>query len=238
MSSGIVVLGIVVVSIALYLYLRPLPKGNAHGISLFCPIKRTSDGGEACASIVRRRLQMLGVNEESPFARVPDTYLCRGYVLNDVFYEGGEEEVDEHLASRYLVFTANYYGDLDTYLQGMWDHASKEIRFVWEHCVGFDGVADARSFKEYVARCQVRTTFFFNGSDDAPLEDQLKALHLKQELSRFVFANQGVGGRELQSAFAELLARVRPIDPYPRWASGSPFGRVVQGPEAADRAAS
>lgn len=232
LMTGAIVIGAIAIGAIVVYWLWPVLKSDAHGLSLFCPIKNGSEGGESYASIVRSQLQQLPVNEESPFASVPNTYLCRGYLLNDVFYEGGTDEVDEHLASPYLVFSSNYHGDLDPYLQGMWDHAHGAIQQIWKHCVGFEEVKDAASFKRYIQKCQVKTTFFFNGSSDDPLDDQLKALHLKQELSTFVFENQGMEGGALQNAFEDLLERTQPTKAYPRWAPGSAFGRTVADPAA------
>ena len=71
------------------------------------------------ADVIRYQLQQLRVNEESPMARVPNTYLSRLWVLNDVPYQG-RPAVLEHLKSNYLVFSSNFHGELDDYLKGMW----------------------------------------------------------------------------------------------------------------------
>ena len=46
-------------------------------------------------------------------AKVPNTYLARFYILNDVFYQGFPAE-EEHLKSKYLVFSSNFHGDENT----------------------------------------------------------------------------------------------------------------------------
>ena len=109
---------------------------------------------------------------------------------------------------------------LDTYLTGMWTHAEEFVKKLWEECVGFEGVNDAPAFVSYIRRCQVKTTFYFNGSNGDPLEDQLKALFLKQELSRFAYEHEGLPPEELQAAFKAFIARVRPSEPTPRWKAG------------------
>ncbi len=81
---------------------------------------------------------------------------------------------------------------------------------MWQFCVGFSEVRDARSFTSYLKKCQVKTTFFFNGSTDEPLAEQLKSLYLKQEFSKFAYAHQGLPAAELQAAFTAFIARVEP----------------------------
>ncbi len=199
----------------------PNKSGNAYGLTTFCPIRNGYQGNQSYAAEIRNRLEDLGLNENSPMASVPNTYLCRFYVLDNVFYEGKPADLEE-LRSKYLVFTSNFHGDLEPYLQGMWNTASDQIRPIWEFCVGFDKVHDANSFVAYIKRCQVNTTFFFNGSTDDPLDEQLKSLYLKQELTKFVYEHQGQSAEELQQAFKEFVARTRPADlSRPTWRPGA-----------------
>ncbi len=203
--------------------------GAAYALTLLCPIKQGDVTGDqeshlvnqSHAANIRHVLQRFGIDHHSPMAKAPNTYLCRFYILNDVFYEG-KPAIYEQLQSQYLVFSSNFYGERDTYLAGMWTAIESDIRDVWSHCVGFDSVRDAASFINYIDRCQVKTTFFFNGSTDEPLADQLKSLYLKQELSKFAFANQGRTAAELQKAFQAFVATTKPsVVEGPTWRAGA-----------------
>ena len=136
--------------------------GNAYGLTVLCPIlpglpKQAPDGmnDQTHADLVRLQLQRLAVNELSPMARVPNTYLSRLWVLDDVPFQG-RPAVLEHLKSNYLVFSSNFHGELDDYLRGMWSAVEPEIRAILKYCVGFDRVTDVTTFIDYVKRCQVR----------------------------------------------------------------------------------
>ena len=202
--------------------------GNAYGLTLLCPIlpgspKQAPQGmnEQTYAALIRYQLQQLTVNERSPMARVPNTYLSRLWVLNDVPYQGRPATL-EHLKSAYLVFSSNFHGELEDYLHGMWKAVEPEIRAVLQYCVGFDRVANAATFIQYIKKCQVTTTFFFNGSSDEPLAVQLKSLYLKQEFSKFAFANQGKNFADLQAAFREFVARAQPSNlARPTWKAGA-----------------
>jgi hypothetical protein len=202
--------------------------GNAYGLTLLCPIlpgmpKQAPQGAndQTHADLIRFQLQQLTVNEQSPMARVPNTYLSRLWVLNDVPYQGHPATL-EHLQSAYLVFSSNFHGELEDYLHGMWKAVEPEIRAVLQHCVGFDRVTNAATFIQYIKKCQVTTTFFFNGSSDEPLAVQLKSLYLKQEFSKFAFANQGKSPADLQAAFREFVARAQPANlARPTWKAGA-----------------
>jgi hypothetical protein len=202
--------------------------GNAYALTLLCPIlqglpKKAPEGmnDQTYADLSRYQLQQLAVNEESLMAGVPNTYLSRLFVLNDVLYQG-RPAILEHLKSNYLVFSSNFHGELEDYLTGMWNALEREIRAILQYCVGFDRVTNVATFIEYVKACQVTTTFFFNGSSDEPLAAQLKGLYLKQEFSRFAFANQGKSPADLQAAFRAFVTRTQPANlARPTWKAGA-----------------
>ena len=202
---------------------------NAYALTLLCPIrhgvpKEFPEGmeGQTCAACVRYLLQdVLRVSVDSPMANVPNTYLSRFYILEDVPYQG-KPAVLEHLASNYLVLGAEFHGDLDTWLTGMWDAIQPEIRGLLQYCFGFESVDDCASFITYIKKCQVETTFFFDGSTDEPLAMQLKNLYLKQEFSKFVYANQGNSPDVIQANFQEFVAITRPdVIDAPTWKPGA-----------------
>jgi hypothetical protein len=205
--------------------------GNAYALTTLIPIRHgvpkpdcCPDGleGQTHAACVRHLLQdVFRVSIDSPMARVPNTYLSRCYILNDVYYEG-KPAVLEHLKSNYLVFTVNLHGDLDTWLQGMWIAIESETRALLQHCFGYETIHDSASFIAYIKKCQVETTFFFNGSTDEPVAVQLKNLYLKQEFSKFVYENQGRSAAEIQASFAEFVKRTQPDNVNsPTWKPGA-----------------
>jgi hypothetical protein len=199
----------------------PNENGKAYGLTTLCPLIADSQHDRSCVAIIRERLRNLPVDEASPMAKVENTYLCRMFVLDDVFYQGDPARED-HLKNKYLVFVAELHGELEPYLEGMWNQAEAMIREIWQLCVGFDAVKNAKDFVRYIKKCQVETTFYFNGStDDSPAE-QLKALYLKQELSKFAHAQQGKDAVALQRAFNEFVARVEPLNTAgPTWRPGA-----------------
>ena len=206
----------------------PNTSGNAYGLSTFCPIKNGSEHNQSFASITREYLQNIPLNAGSPMAKVPNTYLARFFILNDTIYESHPHEFD-HLKSKYLVFTSNFYGDRDEYLRGMWGAISEIIKEIWKYCVEFNQVKDAQSFLEYIQKCQIETTFYFNGSTDDPLEEQLKALYLKQKFSDFVFAHQGVDPAQLLIDFKEFIGRTKPeVVAFPTWRAGADTLETVE----------
>jgi hypothetical protein len=197
---------------------------NAYSLVAFCPIKSISEGDNMSVFKTRKVLQDLptGVNSPvSPMASVPNTYLARFFILDDILFQSYPHHLDS-LKSKYLVFAANIHGDdLDVYLEGMYNHMEKEIKAIWAHCVAFEQVKETKSFCAYIKKCQVTTTYFFNGSTDDSLAEQLKSLYLKQEFSKFVFAHQGLSAAKIQDDFKEFCRIHKPMQVEgPTWRAG------------------
>jgi hypothetical protein len=223
--------------------------GGAYALTILSPIKNGYTQDEiAYADLIRDHLQDWNLELNSPMTKVPQTYLCRYFVLDDVYTQslptaGALDTLsdflpivpdslrkqtvpkEDHLKSRYLVFSCNFHGgpkgDVDAYLRGMWVAISERIKELWCHCYGFEQVKDADSFVVYMKKCQLPAALFFNGSNDEPLEEQLKGLYLKQEFAKFVVANQGLEAAELKVNFQAFMQRVAPTNlTMPTWPAG------------------
>ncbi|MET0592405.1 MAG: hypothetical protein ABW133_06885 [Polyangiaceae bacterium] len=195
--------------------------GRAYGLTVLCPLRDDRRAPHYFAAVLLERLSAIPLDEDSPMAQVPNTYLCRFFVLDEVPYQGNPA-YNEHLQSKYLVFVCELHGTLEPYLRGMWENAREMIKKVFEFCIGFEDIKTADEFVYYIKRCQVKTTFYFNGSTDAPLEEQLKTLYLKQEFAKFVRENQGRTALEVQQAFSAFVERTQPSNlAAPTWRPGA-----------------
>lgn len=97
----------------------------------------------------------------------------------------------------------------------------RDVRYIWEHCVAFDKVTDCAAFIAYIKKCQLEASLFFNGSTDDSLQEQLKALYLKQEFTQFAIEHQGKSAVEIQQDFKAFIARVQPDNlTAPTWPPG------------------
>jgi hypothetical protein len=223
--------------------------GKAYALTILSPIRNGHTSEQiAYADLIRNRLQNWNFEHNSPMALVPNTYLSRFYVLDDVpvqSYPGGSAPDtfwdflpyvpdflrrssmphEDHLKSRYLVFSANCYvgenGDIDGYLRDMWKAIAPRIQEIWQYCYGFEKVNGAEQFIAYMKKCSLPVSLFFVGSNDESLKEQLKALYLKQSLARFAVEHQGLDAASLRIKFKEFLAHVQinNLD-KPTWEAG------------------
>ena len=197
--------------------------GKAYGLTALIPIKHGQSENTSYDKQVRDQLYCWPRASDSPMAKIPNTYLCRFYLLNDVFYQG-KPAVEEHLNNHYLVYESNFHGDPETYLAQAWEQATEAWQQLLKYCVAFDKVQSPTDFVSYIKRCQINNNLFFNGSNDKSLAEQLKALFLKQSLSHFCFFAQEfqiqgeLGERRLQDAFRRYTDYTQPDNlQQPTW---------------------
>lgn len=195
--------------------------GQARSLIVLSPLRSgVTAAGESFAYRTRRLLQGLPEGTGSPFASVPDTYMARWYLLDDVRYQGGARE--DHLHNRYLALLVQHYGPTDRWLDNLWRYARPTLQALYTHAWGFDQVRSAEGWRHYIERCRVPTGYFFNGSNDEPLMTQLKALYLRQQFTVFVMQHQGLPDAELQAAFVAWAAEHQPDNlTAPTWQPGA-----------------
>jgi hypothetical protein len=142
---------------------------------------------------------------ESPLARVSATHSARWVIVQRLPYFGLPASPDS-LKSAYLLFTSNFDGTFDDYLASLVAAMPDTIQAIWRHCVGFPGAVALDTFRDYIVRCQVPTTFLFGAYPSTSCPDVLRALAAQKALREFVLANQGKAAADVQRAFRQFRA--------------------------------
>lgn len=189
--------------------------GQAYGLTLLSPIIGGDDThGRAHDAGIRDALRQLGNGGASPFSDTGVTHLARWCVIDDLPFEGIPARVDR-LASKYLLFTSCFDGDLEPYVERLRTGMPASLDAIYAHCVSYPGSRDAGLFYNYVRRCQVKTSFFFGAYPDASLEKVLRALEAQRQVARFIEDRQGAPPEQLQQAFTAFMTQLRNT-PTPR----------------------
>jgi len=178
----------------------PNTSGQAYGLTVLSPILNDRNREPSHADEIRRMLASFGTGGNSPLAKVSSTHLARITVIDDVFYEGHPSHED-HLKSKYLFFSTNFDGGLESYLDLLLEKIPGEVEKLWSHCVNFPGVADRERFHAYFKKCQVANGIFFSDYNEHTVGEVLAALHLKQKFVQFLAAHQGKPPAELKTEF-------------------------------------
>lgn len=186
----------------------PNQNGSLYGLTILSPIIDDESATPSHDLQIREYLANLATDCRSPFALAPYTHLTRLAVMDDVIYVG-MPSCEEHLKFKYLVWEANFDGDLDRYLVALAKTVPDEINAIWSHCVGYPGTGNLDKFLTYMKSCQLETTFYFAAVNDRSLTQTLTALQTQRAVADFVARHRGLPAEQLQRDFLKFSARLK-----------------------------
>ena len=174
--------------------------GQAYALTVLTPVLRERINGLAS------HLDALPAGVGSPLARVRGTHFARWVIIDDVIYEGAGQPRDSLSAPR-LLFTSNFDGQLDPYLEAMRSGLGEDADAIWGHCAGYPGRDEPGSWARWFRSHQIDSVLFFSAYGDQTVGQVRANLELRSRFMRFALEAQGLTPAELQRRFAEDFAR-------------------------------
>ena len=168
--------------------------GQATALSVLSPIRP-----ERLESL-EATLAALPLGEQSPLARVGTTHFARWVVIGQLVYEGGGQKPDT-LSSPYLLFTSNFDGPLDEYLEDLSRRSFREAHAVWSHCIGFPRGRAPEQLIDYLMSHRVDTTMFYSAYPKTTVAHIRESLALRRRFGDFVTRSQALDPSTLMRAF-------------------------------------
>lgn len=173
--------------------------GEVYALTVMTPIR---DGHETALA---RYLNTLEDGAASPLADVEGTHFARWVLVGDVTYEGARQRPD-HLRTGRLLFTSNFDGPMEPYLERLRTGLGEVADEIWAHCQGYPGREDAAAFAAYLRGHQLENSLFFAAYGDLTVADVRRALATRRRMIEFALRAQQLGTSELQAAFRESFA--------------------------------
>jgi hypothetical protein len=172
--------------------------GQAHTLTVLAPVEpaRASDLAEA--------LDDLPGGDASPLARVHGTHLARWVVLDQLVYQGAPQKRDTWREPR-LLFTSNFDGPLDTYLEALRTGLGADGDAIFGHCAHYPGSADAQAWRSWLLARGVPSALFFAAYGDQTVAEVHANLDLRARLIAFALDAQGLDAPTLQARFNEAF---------------------------------
>ncbi len=168
--------------------------GKAYSLTVMAPIV------SGRVSELVNYLDDLGSGDRSPLARVGSTHFARWVVMDEPVFEGGRQRHDSWSAPR-LLFTSNFDGPRDPYLERLRVGLGEDADNVWGHCKGYPGHGDATAFAEWIRNHQVDSSLFYAAYGEQSVEEVLADLDIRHRLTVFAAQNQGASPAELKARF-------------------------------------
>ncbi len=174
--------------------------GQAYALTVMTPIL------EGHESSLTHYLSTLQTGPASPLASVPGTHFARWVVIGDVVYEGAGQRPD-HLTVGRLLFTSNFDGPLEPYLERLCRGLGASADAIWRHCDGYPGTEDADAFAGYIRSHQLENSLFFSAYGERTVDDVRRGLAARRQVIDFALRAQAMDAVELQTAFRETFAK-------------------------------
>jgi len=170
--------------------------GQAYAFMAMTPVKPGEE--DALADYLH------GLRERgpSPLAKLPRTHLGRFVIVRDFHHDPvWKQHREDHLDLPYLIFTSNFDGDLDSYLDELCEQLAPEAIEIWGRCVGCPESAEGAALKAYLEHNQINTGIFFAAYGHATVDMVKHSLRRRERMIEFAVAAQGLEPDALQKAF-------------------------------------
>jgi hypothetical protein len=121
----------------------------------------------------------------------------------------GHGQVNEDLQYDYLLFFSNFNGTWNQYIDAFSAVLSKGLNLVWRWSEKFPGSVPVTLFKEYIARVQFDTDYYFTAYPHATAND-LKSAHIVQaSLDSLVQRSRQCTPEQFQSFYLDFVIQVQ-----------------------------
>ncbi|MGN6815774.1 MAG: hypothetical protein ACTHK3_06785 [Solirubrobacterales bacterium] len=168
--------------------------GQAYALTVMAPI--VSEG----VSELVNYLDNLGSGDDSPLSKVGRTHFARWVVIDALVFEGGRQRPDSWSGPR-LLFTSNFDGSLDSYLERLHTGLGECADRVWGYCKDYPQGQGLQAFGDWIKRYQIDTSLFYAAYGETTVEDVLDSLDVRSRLATFAGRHQGATAAELKAAF-------------------------------------
>jgi hypothetical protein len=124
--------------------------------------------------------------------------------------QNGPPQQPEHLNHEYLLFTSNFNGTWDQYIDAFSEVVPWRMRMIWSSSFGFPGPKPAEHLKDYVRRNAFFTDHYYAAYPDASTTLVLSALALRRNFERFTRSVPAdVGSEAFRRAWHAFLTDVQ-----------------------------
>ncbi|WP_254062223.1 hypothetical protein [Acidobacterium sp. S8] len=121
----------------------------------------------------------------------------------------GNGQAEEELQYDYLLFFSNFNGTWNQYIDAFSAVLSKGLNLVWRWSEKFPGSVPVTSFKEYIARVQFDTDYYYTAYPHAAAND-LKSAHVVQaSFDKLAASAQNYTPEQFEDAYLRFVLEVQ-----------------------------
>jgi hypothetical protein len=119
------------------------------------------------------------------------------------------DQPKENLQYDYLFFFSNFNGTWNQYIDGFSAVLSDGLDAIWRWSEKFPGAAPVTPFKDYIARVQFETDYYYDAYPHATTNDVKAAHRVKAALDEFKALNLNLPAAQFAEAYLQFVAKVQ-----------------------------
>lgn len=121
---------------------------------------------------------------------------------------GGKQQ-DEELRYDYLLFFSNFNGTWNQYIDAFSAVLSRGLNAIWRWSEKYPGAQPVTAFKQYIARCQFDTDYYYTAYPYATTNDVKAAHRVEAAVTAFAEKSKAMQADEFAYAYQRLLVSVQ-----------------------------
>jgi len=125
------------------------------------------------------------------------------------FPHAAEEQPKEELKYDYLLFFSNFNGTWNQYIDAFSAVLSRGLNMIWRWSEKFPGSVPVTPFKQYIARCQFDTDYYYTAYPYATTNDVKAAHRVQAALVTLEQESAGKSAEEFARSYMNFLVAVQ-----------------------------
>src|SRR5947208_14110971 len=130
-------------------------------------------------------------------------------IPRDSFPRLSEKQPAEELRYDYLLFFSNFNGTWNQYIDAFSAVLSRGLNLIWRWSEKFPGSVPVTPFKQYIARCQFDTDYYYTAYPYATTNDVKAAHRVQAALAGFEKECAGTSPEEFARLYRNFLVTVQ-----------------------------
>ncbi len=130
-------------------------------------------------------------------------------VPRNKFPNMGPRQRQERLRYDYLIFFSNFNGTWNQYIDAFSAVLSRGLNTIWRWSEKFPGSVPVTPFKQYIARVQFDTDYYYSAYPHSTTNDVKAAHRVKAAFDAFAASSAGVSPEAFAAAYRKFLVQIQ-----------------------------
>src|SRR5271165_1792347 len=130
-------------------------------------------------------------------------------ITRSKFPHAAQQQPKEELKYDYLLFFSNFNGTWNQYIDAFSAVLSRGLNSIWRWSEKFPGSVPVTPFKQYIARCQFDTDYYYTAYPQATANDLKSAHTVQSALESFAKKSEGLGPQQFRDEYLRFVIEVQ-----------------------------